>query len=111
MSATVSAPPAGVGAPATLPDEMGLLSAEETKSVLRTAFGAAIQEESLDAAIAALQAAQAEKWEQLPPGIDPDMGYNYHFLSCSETCWLGRQILLEGATFRVFRLREEAAPA
>ena len=38
-----------------------------------------------------------------------EMGYHYRFLSCSETCWLGRKVLVEGETFRVFRQREQAS--
>ncbi|HEU5318328.1 MAG TPA: hypothetical protein VFX49_19610 [Chloroflexota bacterium] len=91
--------------------EPGLLSADETKAVLRGALGTAVGEAALDQAVAALEAAQARRWEALPPEIDPDMGYNFEFLSCSETCFLGRQVLLEGRTFRVFRLREDATPA
>ncbi|HET7767986.1 MAG TPA: hypothetical protein VFN74_04365 [Chloroflexota bacterium] len=89
--------------------EVGLLAADEVKSVLRDALGGAATEAQLDDAVARLQAAEVAKWEQLPPEIDPDMGYNFRFLSCSETCWLGRQVLLEGATFRVFKLREQPA--
>ena len=89
--------------------EVGLLATAEIKSVLREALGGTLTEAQLDAAVARLRAAELEKWEQLPPGIDPDMGYNYRFLSCSETCWLGREVLLEGSTFRVFKLKAPAS--
>jgi hypothetical protein len=87
----------------------GLLSAEEAKEALRAALGESVADQQLDAAIAALHAAEAARWEVLPPDINPDMGYNFQFLSCSETCWLGRPVLIDGATFRVYRLREEPA--
>jgi hypothetical protein len=90
-------------------NEVGLLSAEEMKEVLRAALGGMADDERLEAAVAGLRAAEAARWEQLPPEIHPDMGYHYRFLSCIETCWLGRQILIEGATFRIFRRREESA--
>ncbi len=77
--------------------------------MLRAALGSVAGDEQLEAAVAALRAAEAARWEQLPPEIHPDMGYHYRFLSCTETCWLGRQILVEGATFRIFRQREESA--
>ena len=89
--------------------EVGLLATAEIKSELREALGARVTEAQLDAAVARLQAAELQKWEQLPPGIDPDMGYNFRFLSCSETCWLGREVLLEGSTFRVFKLKTPAS--
>ena len=109
MSASPVATGGPVGAATAVPAERGLLSDEEVKEVLRAALGAAAGDAQLEAAVAALRAAEAAKWEQLPPEIDPDMGYHYRFLSCSETCWLGRQILIEGATFRVFKQREQAA--
>jgi hypothetical protein len=89
--------------------EVGLLATAQMKSELREALGGAVSEAQLDAAVARLQAAELRKWDQLPPGIDPDMGYKFRFLSCSETCWLGREVLLEGSTFRVFKLKTPAA--
>ena len=84
----------------------GLLDLEETAAVLRRALGSAVGEDQVQAAAAAIKVAEGARWEALPPGIHPDMGFNYSFLSCTETCWLGRQVLIEGATFRLFRLRE-----
>ena len=96
-------------APAPAPGDGGLLSDEEIAGALRGALrGAAVSDAQLAAAVAAIRAAEAAKWQQLPPEIDADMGYHYGFLSCAETCWLGRKVLLEGATFRVFRQREPA---
>jgi hypothetical protein len=86
----------------------GLLSDEQTAAVLRGALGGAVTEAQVQAAVAALREAAQRGWDQLPPEISPDMGYNFQFLSCTETCWLGRQVLIEGATFRVFRQRSAA---
>ncbi len=105
---TLVSTPGWTAAPAVAGAEVGLLSAEEMKEVLRAALSGAVSDEQLEAAVAALRAAEAARWEQLPPEIHPDMGYHYQFLSCTETCWLGRQILIEGATFRIFRRREES---
>jgi hypothetical protein len=100
----------GVGkpaAPAPAPGDSGLLSDEEIVGALRAALrGDVVSDAHLAEAVAAIRAAEAAKWQQLPSEIDPDMGYHYRFLSCSETCWLGRKVLLEGETFRVFRQRE-----
>ena len=85
----------------------GLLDEAETAEALRSALGGQISEAQLQAAVAALKAAEVAKWEQLPPEINADMGYHFRFLSCTETCWLGRQVLVEGATFRIFRMREQ----
>jgi len=73
---------------------------------LRQSLGNFVPEERLTAAALALQGAIDARWEQLPPEINPELGFHFPFLVCTETCWLGRQILVEGATFRVFRLRE-----
>ena len=62
--------------------EVGLLATAEIKSVLRQALGGAATEAQLDAAVARLWAAEFQKWEQLPPEVDPEMGYNFRFLSC-----------------------------
>jgi hypothetical protein len=108
--ATASRGATGVDAPAApVPGggERGLLSDEEITGVLRGALRDYLVSDALLAeAVAALRAAEAARWEQLPPEIDPDMGYHYRFLSCSETCWLGRKVLIDGETFRVFRQRE-----
>jgi hypothetical protein len=101
MQTQGTAPRAGSGA-----DGAGLLDLEETTAVLRRALGDGVREDQIRAAAAAIKVAEEARWEALPPGINPDMGYNFDFLSCTETCWLGRQVLIEGATFRVFRLRE-----
>lgn len=85
----------------------GLLSDAELIATLRAALGPAVGDAELGRAVASIRDSEAAKWEQLPPEIDPDMGYNYEFLSCSETCWLGRKVLLEGATFRVFRQKDQ----
>ena len=102
MAATITAIP-----DAQTVSEEGLLTDEEVAGVLRGVLGPAVPEAELLAAAAALRAAAAAKWELLPPGIHPDMGFNYDFLSCTETCWLGRQILVEGATFRIFKQRSD----
>lgn len=86
--------------------EQGLLTDEEAIAILRRALGDAVSGAQLSAAVASIHEAVAAKWEQLPPEIHADMGFNYQFLACTETCWLGRQILIEGATFRVFRRRD-----
>jgi hypothetical protein len=103
----------GIGesaAPVLASAETGLLSDAEMVGILRGALrGYVVSDAQLQVAFAAIRAAEAAKWEQLPPEIDPDMGYHYRFLSCSETCWLGRKVLLEGDTFRVFRQREPAS--
>jgi hypothetical protein len=97
----------GPAAPTQAAQSGGLLSDEELTGVLRGALWDYLVSDALLAEIVAgIRAAEAAKWEPLPPEIHPDMGYHYRFLSCSETCWLGRKVLLEGETFRVFRQRE-----
>jgi len=81
------------------------LSDEEVIDILRGALGTVVGSRQLAAAVAALRAAEAAKWEQLPPEINPDMGFNYGFLPCTEICWLGRKVLIEGVSFRIFRQR------
>ena len=105
MSASPVAIDGPVGAVTAAPAERGLLSDQEVTDALRAALGTTVGDAQLAAAVAALRAAEAATWEQLPPEINPDMGYNYRFLSCTETCWLGRQVLIEGATFRIFKQR------
>lgn len=95
--------------PGAVEDDLGLLSDQEVKDALRLALGDAVGDDRLDAAVAAIRAAEAAKWEQLPPEINEDLGLNFPFAVCTETCWLGRQILIEGALFRMFRLREAEA--
>ena len=85
--------------------EAELLTPQEVAETLRSALGPDVSEDQIARAASALQMAQAERWEQLPKDINPDMGFNLGFLPCSETCWMGRQVLIEGATFRVFRQR------
>lgn len=82
----------------------GLLTDEEVVATLRRVLGDAVPEARLAAAAAALQEAEAAQWEALPANISEDMGFNY-FVVCRETCWLAREILLFGSTFRVFRQR------
>jgi hypothetical protein len=82
----------------------GLLSLDERVAVLRATLGSRIPEADLQTAASALQEAEMSRWEQLPPGISPDMGFHF-FSVCRETCWLGREILLFGTTFRIFRQR------
>jgi hypothetical protein len=94
--------------PGTASAAAGLLSDEELIGAMRAALpGYVISDAQLQDAVNAIRAAEAVKWEQLPPEIDQDMGYHYRFLSCSETCWLGRKVLIEGETFRVFRQRAQ----
>jgi len=88
------------------PAEVGLLRPDETAAILHQTLGNLVPEARLTAAASALRVAVDARWEQLPPEINPDMGFNFPFLACTETCWLGRQVLIERATFRVFRLRE-----
>jgi hypothetical protein len=85
--------------------EVGLLSVEETVSTLQQVLGDIVPEDRLREAAFVLKQAEAARWEALPPDINPDMGFNF-FVVCRETCWLARQILIEGATFRIFRLRD-----
>jgi hypothetical protein len=97
----------GPAAPTPTGGGGGLLSDEELTGVLRDALrDYPVSDALLAEIVAGIRAAEAAKWEPLPPEIHPDMGYHYRFLSCSETCWLGRKVLLEGETFRVFRQRE-----
>ncbi len=88
------------------PAGVGLLRPDETVALLRQTLGDLVPEERLKAAASTLQGAVDARWEQLPPEINPEVGFHFPFLVCTETCWLGRQIIMEGATFRVFRLRE-----
>jgi hypothetical protein len=103
MSAQVTARGAAT-APET--EGGGLLPPAEEVAILRGALGDAIPEQRPAAAAAALDRAEAARWETLPPTVNPDVGFNCGFLVCAETCWLGRQILIEGPHFRIFRQRD-----
>lgn len=105
MMSTSVAAAVGGGQNVSVDAGRGLLSDEEVKAALRSALGSAAGDDELTAALAAIRAAEAAKWEQLPPEINAEVGLNFPFAVCTETCWLGRQILIEGATFRMFRLR------
>ncbi|HET7771288.1 MAG TPA: hypothetical protein VFN74_21135 [Chloroflexota bacterium] len=103
MSAlSVTAPTSEAMEPAT---GVGLLTPQEVADTLRSILGPDVPETQIARATAALEAAQDARWERLPKEIHEDMGFNLGFLPCSETCWMGRQVLTEGATFQVFRLR------
>jgi hypothetical protein len=87
------------------PADFGLLTHAEVVAALRGALGDAVSAEQIEAAATAVKDAEAAHWEMMPQGIDPDMGFNF-FVVCRETCWLARQILLFGSTFRIFKLRD-----
>lgn len=111
MSATgIAENPQGAGTPALgASADAGLLTDAEIAEALRAALGEGVAGAQLAAASAALRAAEAAKWEQLPPEIHPDVGFHYGFVRCTTSCWLGYQVLVEGATFRVFRQRAQSA--
>ncbi len=108
MSASFTRPP-DIGQSVPEITDLGLLTDEEVMGALRSALGDVMGDEQLGAAVTAIRSAEAAKWEQLPPEINAEVGLNFPFAVCTETCWLGRQILIEGATFRMFRLRGQAA--
>ena len=105
---TISGPAASVTAETFTPPARGLLDAEAVTHVLQVTLGDFVSKERLRAAAEALQAAVDDQWEQLPPSIHPEVGFNFPFLVCINTCWLGRQILVQERTFRIFRLRQHS---
>jgi hypothetical protein len=109
MSATgIAENPPGAGAPAAgTTADAGLLTDAEIAAALRAALGEGVTDAQVAAAGATLRAAEAARWEPLPPEIHPDVGFHYGFVRCTTSCWLGHQILVEGATFRVFRQRDQ----
>ena len=48
-------------------------------------------------------------WEELTPGIEPELGYHIA-VQCSDICPLA-EMAQAGVVFRIFRKREEAADA
>ncbi|MAG36290.1 MAG: hypothetical protein CL878_08605 [Dehalococcoidia bacterium] len=84
-----------------------LASRETLHELLQTQLGERVSADELTLMVDDIVGAAKLEWEELPEGINPDLGYNFEFLVCRETCWLGRA-LDAGEHFVVFRYRGEA---
>ena len=85
-----------------------LASRETMHDVIREHLGDRLAEVEQQAIVDDLAQGTALEWQEMPDGIHPDLGFNFDFLVCRDTCWLGRA-LDAGERFVVFRFRGDEA--